>query len=391
MKRAYNDNVNEYGSEEKTKGSSEGNTNTATEDQASSSDAKEDTQAVIYTLEMEPCSSDSMDTVIIQPPDSAAHEQVAVPQLKRTDSILVLDFIREELESDSSEPQLSSHTGSDTEYKPTQTASSSSDEEDLKSQDKASSCEKLSSDEDQTASSSSDEDLKAESPTSTSVSVPQRRRKRGREVVEDGGSDPCEDGSSDIDDPSTSLAKRLPQKKRGKKNGAVKESDGGSDLFSPKNRPDQSDEDEGSDMEGESPTSTSVSVPQRGRKRGREVDDDGGSDPCEDGSSDIDDQSTRLAKRLPQKKRGKKNGAVKESEAPKVQLKRPWSEAERTAVNKWLGKFMAERRVPGKEDCVKCITQEKSLDQRSWKDVKNFVYNTIVTLNRRLASRKLLY
>ncbi|KAJ8365030.1 hypothetical protein SKAU_G00138610 [Synaphobranchus kaupii] len=117
-------------------------------------------EAVEADAEMEPCSSDSMDTVIIQPPDSAAHEQVAVPQLKRTDSILVLDFIREELESDSSEPELYSHTGSDTEYKPTQTASSSSGEEDLKSREKASSCEKLSSDEDQTASSSSDEDLK---------------------------------------------------------------------------------------------------------------------------------------------------------------------------------------------------------------------------------------
>lgn len=51
-------------------------------------------------------------------------------------------------ESDFSESELSSHTGSDPEYKPTQTASPSSDEEDLKSQDKALSCEKLSSDED---------------------------------------------------------------------------------------------------------------------------------------------------------------------------------------------------------------------------------------------------
>ncbi|XP_044078404.1 uncharacterized protein LOC122888253 [Siniperca chuatsi] len=143
----------------------------------------------------------------------------------------------------------------------------------------------------------------------------------------------------------------------------------------------------------ESPTLTSARVPQRGRKQGREVDEDGGSEPREDWSLDIDDQSTgpSLAKRLPQKKRGKKKAVVKEREGPKVQLKRPWSEAERTAVNKQLGKFMAERRVPGKEDCVKCITQEKSLDQKSWKDVKNFVYNTIVTLNRRSASQKLQF
>lgn len=76
-------------------------------------------------------------------------------------------------------------------------------------------------------------------------------------------------------------------------------------------------------------------------------------------------------------------------ESPKVTVRRPWSEAERSAVNKHLGKFMAERRVPGKVQCMQCIEEEKALRQRSWKDVKNFVHNTIVTLNRRSASRKL--
>lgn len=34
-------------------------------------------------------------------------------------------------------------------------------------------------------------------------------------------------------------------------------------------------------------------------------------------------------------------------------------------------------RVPGKKDCDACLTKEKVLNQRSWKDVKNFVYNSI--------------
>lgn len=78
-------------------------------------------------------------------------------------------------------------------------------------------------------------------------------------------------------------------------------------------------------------------------------------------------------------------------ELPKVKVKKPWSEEERKAVHKHLGNFMTERRVPGKEDCTQTIKAEKTLGQRSWKDVKNFVYNTIVTLNRRSATRKLKY
>ncbi len=69
-------------------------------------------------------------------------------------------------------------------------------------------------------------------------------------------------------------------------------------------------------------------------------------------------------------------------------MKRPWCEEERRAVNKHLARFVAERRVPGKADCMKCLEEEKVLKERSWKDVKNFVYNTIVTMS---ASRMLLF
>lgn len=50
-------------------------------------------------------------------------------------------------------------------------------------------------------------------------------------------------------------------------------------------------------------------------------------------------------------------------ETTRIILKRPWSEEERRAVNKHL------RRVPGKLDCMKCLEEEKSLKERSWKDI----------------------
>ncbi|XP_073711125.1 uncharacterized protein [Misgurnus anguillicaudatus] len=114
----------------------------------------------------------------------------------------------------------------------------------------------------------------------------------------------------------------------------------------------------------------------------------------EDGSSesDVDDEcsgANLLKKNTPNKKIGRQTKSAKVS--AKVNVKRPWSEAERSAVHKHLAKFIAERRVPGKLPCMKCIEEEEALNERSWKDVKNFVYNTIVTLNRRSASRKLKF
>ncbi|XP_073722742.1 uncharacterized protein [Misgurnus anguillicaudatus] len=114
----------------------------------------------------------------------------------------------------------------------------------------------------------------------------------------------------------------------------------------------------------------------------------------EDGSSesDVDDEcsgANLLKKTTPNKKIGRQTKSAKVS--AKVNVKRPWSEAERSAVHKHLAKFIAERRVPGKLPCMKCIEEEEALNERSWKDVKNFVYNTIVTLNRRSASRKLKF
>nr|XP_024661063.1 uncharacterized protein LOC112436092 isoform X1 [Maylandia zebra] len=102
--------------------------------------------------------------------------------------------------------------------------------------------------------------------------------------------------------------------------------------------------------------------------------------------ADVNEETKEVT--LAVRKRGKTKVA-KAKEIPRAKVKKPWSEAEKTAVQRRLGKFVAERKVPKKEHCMKCLEAEKDLANRSWKDVKNFVYNTIVTLNRRSACKKL--
>lgn len=70
----------------------------------------------------------------------------------------------------------------------------------------------------------------------------------------------------------------------------------------------------------------------------------------------------------------------------KTQIKRPWNEQERSAVHRHLAKFIALKKVPGKQDCLMCITKESPvLRARTWKDVKYLVYNEIVKAKRKLA------
>ncbi|XP_019216713.1 uncharacterized protein LOC102075503 isoform X2 [Oreochromis niloticus] len=132
-----------------------------------------------------------------------------------------------------------------------------------------------------------------------------------------------------------------------------------------------------SGVTGESPIAATQSDPQ-----GNEEEEERG------GGSEMDEEETKEVTFAVRRKRGKTKVA-KAKEIPCAKGKRPWSEAEKTAVKRWLGKFVAERKVPKKEHCMKCLEAEKDLANRSWKDVKNFVYNTIVTLNRRSACKKL--
>ena len=55
---------------------------------------------------------------------------------------------------------------------------------------------------------------------------------------------------------------------------------------------------------------------------------------------------------------------------------RKWSDKEKQAVQKHMTTFLKTFKTPGKVDCEKCILASgSSLKNRSWTDVKNYVYN----------------
>ncbi|KAM7393552.1 hypothetical protein PAMP_020415 [Pampus punctatissimus] len=84
-------------------------------------------------------------------------------------------------------------------------------------------------------------------------------------------------------------------------------------------------------------------------------------------------------------KEGQKTAAERGKTDAKVQVKRPWTNQERSAVQRGMAKFIALKKVPGKTDCLLCIGKESPvLRTRTWKDIKYFVYNEIVKIKRKL-------
>ncbi|MEQ2227903.1 hypothetical protein ILYODFUR_003186 [Ilyodon furcidens] len=65
-------------------------------------------------------------------------------------------------------------------------------------------------------------------------------------------------------------------------------------------------------------------------------------------------------------------------------LKRPWSEAERAAVEEHLTKNINELRVPAKADCERCLQQCPLLvnNHRDWRAVKFYCHNRIQLLKK---------
>ncbi|XP_073672188.1 uncharacterized protein [Paramisgurnus dabryanus] len=248
-----------------------------------------------------------------------------------------------------------------------------------------------------------------------------RRRQTKSEETKDGGFDlsspektrqSCHEADgSDVDDDCSGAnlkKKPTPNKKRRRQTKSGETKYGGFDLSSTEKTRQSCREVDGSDVDDDCSGANLKKKPTPNKNRRRQTKSgeakDGGADlsflekrlnSCrEDGSSesDVDDEcsgANLLKKPTTNKKIGRQTKSAKVS--AKVNVKRPWSEAERSAVHKHLAKFIAERRVPGKLPCMKCIEEEEALNERSWKDVKNFVYNTIVTLNRRSASRKLKF
>ncbi|XP_054863262.1 uncharacterized protein LOC111580683 isoform X2 [Amphiprion ocellaris] len=235
-------------------------------------------------------------------------------------------------------------------------------------------------------------------PVPTSESVQQRKRKHGEEVDEDGGSD-------------------LSSPKKRHEPCSENENSHLDELSSPEKRREPCSEDRNSDLDDRSPETkkkrekrgkhtktveaTVVAVDQspgtrqKASQKKKKMKKRGKHTKTVEATVVAVDQSPGTRQKASQKKkmkkRGKQNKSVEEGvlEKPVLKVKRPWSDAERSAVHKHLSNFMAERRVPGKEPCLHCLKKESALDGRTWKDIKNFVYNTIVTLNRRSVRKKL--
>lgn len=65
-------------------------------------------------------------------------------------------------------------------------------------------------------------------------------------------------------------------------------------------------------------------------------------------------------------------------------LKRPWSEAERAAVEEHLTQNINDLRVPAKADCERCLQQCPLLvnNHRDWRAVKFYCHNRIQLLKK---------
>ena len=65
-------------------------------------------------------------------------------------------------------------------------------------------------------------------------------------------------------------------------------------------------------------------------------------------------------------------------------LKRPWSDAERAAVEEHLTCNIAELRVPAKADCERCLQSCPLLvtNRRDWRAIKFYCHNRIQLLKK---------
>ncbi|XP_041855127.1 uncharacterized protein LOC121648801 isoform X2 [Melanotaenia boesemani] len=80
---------------------------------------------------------------------------------------------------------------------------------------------------------------------------------------------------------------------------------------------------------------------------------------------------------------------VKKRQGHHQKSKLKWDEAEVSAVEKHMMRFIKEHKVPQKNDCVQCLEAEPhALKARSWKGVKDYVRNRITTLQRQKDSSR---
>lgn len=74
---------------------------------------------------------------------------------------------------------------------------------------------------------------------------------------------------------------------------------------------------------------------------------------------------------------------VSPSVKPQKRIKRLWNEEEQAAVKRRFGDFCKLVKVPGKKDCDACLAAEPALSNRTWREVKYYVHNSIQSMKRR--------
>lgn len=61
----------------------------------------------------------------------------------------------------------------------------------------------------------------------------------------------------------------------------------------------------------------------------------------------------------------------------------PWTEKEKETVIKQFQKYLLLKKLPGKREIQNCIDTEIVLSRRTWRNVKDFIRNTITTTERK--------
>lgn len=65
----------------------------------------------------------------------------------------------------------------------------------------------------------------------------------------------------------------------------------------------------------------------------------------------------------------------------------PWTEKEKETVIKHFQKYLLLKKLPGKREIQNCIDMEIVLStRRTWRNVKDFIWNTITTTERKKLS-----
>nr|XP_020444130.1 uncharacterized protein LOC109953088 [Monopterus albus]XP_020444131.1 uncharacterized protein LOC109953088 [Monopterus albus]XP_020444133.1 uncharacterized protein LOC109953088 [Monopterus albus] len=102
---------------------------------------------------------------------------------------------------------------------------------------------------------------------------------------------------------------------------------------------------------------------------------------------DKDEANQILVQTLQQNSDMQLDNAEMDPEGSKKKDRHKWEEAEVRAVERHMMRFIQERKVPQKNDCVYCIEAEPgALRNRSWRGVKDYVRNRITTLKRQSGS-----